>query len=112
MERTLKYLRGTIDYSLCYKGFPNVIEGYSDANWITDNLDVKSTTGYVFIFGGAAISWGSKKQTIISKSTMKSELIVLDTTCIEAKWLRNLVLDIPLMNKPLPAFHIHYAVEQ
>ena len=56
LKRVFKYLRGTLDYSLCYKGFPNVVEGYSDANWIIDNLDVKSTTGYVFLLEGVAIS--------------------------------------------------------
>ncbi|CAL8089136.1 unnamed protein product [Prunus armeniaca] len=56
LERVFKYLRGTMDYSLCYKGFPNVVEGYSDANWITDNEEVKSTSGYIFLLGGAEIS--------------------------------------------------------
>lgn len=59
------------------------------------------------MFGGAAISWGSKKQTIISRSTMESELIALDTTCIEAEWIKNLILDIPLINRPVPAISIH-----
>ncbi|KAK8951607.1 hypothetical protein KSP39_PZI003606 [Platanthera zijinensis] len=44
------------DYSLVYPGFPDVLEGYSDANWVTDSLDVKSMIGYVFLLGGAAIS--------------------------------------------------------
>ena len=48
LERVFKYLRGTLDCSLYYNGFPDVVEGYSDANWITDNLDVKSMSGYVF----------------------------------------------------------------
>ena len=85
VERVFKYLRGTLDYSLCFSGFRNVVEGYSDANWITNNLDVKSTTGYIFMLGGAAISWDSKKQTVISRSTTESKLIALDTTCIEAE---------------------------
>ncbi|BBH02980.1 transposable element gene [Prunus dulcis] len=107
LERVFKYLRGTIDYSLCYKGFPNVVEGYSDANWITDNEEVKSTSGYIFLLGGAAISWGSKKQTIISRSTMESELIALDTTCTEAEWIKSLLMDMPMVEKPLPALSIH-----
>lgn len=40
LERVFKYLRGTLDYSLTYRGFPAVVEGYSDANWITDNQDI------------------------------------------------------------------------
>jgi hypothetical protein len=107
LERVFKYLRGTLDYSLCYKGFPNVVEGYSDANWITDNEDVKSTSGYIFLLGGGAISWGSKKQTIITRSTTQSELVALDVTCTEAKWIKSLLMEIPLVEKPLPAISIH-----
>lgn len=92
---------------ICYKGFPCVVEGYSDANWITDSSDVKSTSGYVFLLGRAAISWASKKQTIISRSTMESELIALDIACTEAKWIKNFSLEMPLVNKPIPAFSIH-----
>jgi len=43
---------------------------------------VKSTTGYIFIFGGAAKSC---KQTVTARSIMESKLIILDTTCLEAK---------------------------
>ena len=107
LERVFKYLRGTLDYSLYYKGFPSVVEGFSDTNWITDSLDIKSTTGYIFLLGGAAISWGSRKQTIISRSTMEVELIALDTTCTEAQWIKSLLLDIPLLNKPIPTISLH-----
>ncbi|KAK8914272.1 Protein FAR1-RELATED SEQUENCE 5 [Platanthera zijinensis] len=96
-----------IDYSLVYPGFPEVLEGYSDVNWVTDSLDVKSTTGFVFLLGGVVISWASTKQTVISKSTMKSELIALDTTCAEAEWIKNLLSEIPLLAKPIPVISLH-----
>nr|GEV48109.1 zinc finger, CCHC-type [Tanacetum cinerariifolium] len=48
-----------------------VIEGYSDPNWISDIKDSRSTSGYVFTLGGAAISWKSSKQTVIAKSMME-----------------------------------------
>ncbi|GKA49096.1 DNA polymerase zeta catalytic subunit-like protein [Tanacetum coccineum] len=67
---------------------PAVIEGYSDANWISDIKDSRSTSGYVFTLGGAAISWKSSKQTVIAKSTMESEFIALDKCEKEAEWLR------------------------
>ena len=37
IHRILKYLRGTIDHGLCYNGFPSVLKGFSDANWIFDS---------------------------------------------------------------------------
>ncbi|GJT04226.1 zinc finger, CCHC-type containing protein [Tanacetum coccineum] len=64
---------------------PAVIEGYSDANWISDIKDSRSTSGYVFTLEGAAISWKSSKQTVIVKSTMESEFIALDKCGEEAE---------------------------
>jgi hypothetical protein len=56
ITRLLRYLRYTRNYGLHYTRFPSVIEGYSDANWITDSGDSKSTSGFVFTLGSAAIS--------------------------------------------------------
>ncbi|GJS00034.1 putative RNA-directed DNA polymerase [Tanacetum coccineum] len=75
------------DYRLHYDSHPTVIEGYSDAHWIYDIKDSRSTSGYVFTVGGAAISWKSSKQTVIAKSTMESEFIALDKCGEEAEWL-------------------------
>ncbi|KAL4181012.1 hypothetical protein AMTRI_Chr12g269000 [Amborella trichopoda] len=69
---------GTIDYGLHYVGEPTVLEGYNDANWITDSKESMSTSGWFFTYGGGAITWGSKKQTCISKSMKESELITLE----------------------------------
>ncbi|XP_076939994.1 (+)-neomenthol dehydrogenase-like [Bidens hawaiensis] len=69
--------------------------------------DSKSTSGYVFLLGGAAISWKSSKQTVIARSTMESEFIALDKSGEEAEWLRQFVEDIPQWPKPLSAICIH-----
>ena len=78
MKRVLKYLDDTQNYALHYNRYPAVLEGYSDANWITGSTETQSTSGYVFTIGGGAISWKSSKQTCIDRSTMESEFIVLD----------------------------------
>jgi len=39
----MRYLRGSIDYAIEYSGFPIVLEGYSDANWISNSNETKST---------------------------------------------------------------------
>ena len=56
LVRVLTYLKYTITYGLHYTIYPLVLEGYSDANWISDNIEIKSTSGYVFILGGATVS--------------------------------------------------------
>ena len=76
--KVLRYLRYTLNYGLNYTRYPVVLEGYSDANWISNMKDIKSTSGYVFTLGGVVVSWKSSKQTCIAKSTMESEFIALD----------------------------------
>ncbi|KAK1423986.1 hypothetical protein QVD17_19297 [Tagetes erecta] len=107
MIRLLRYLRYTQDYALHYTGYPAVIEGHCDANWISDTNDSRATSGYVFTLGGAAISWKSSKQTVIARSTMESEFIALDKAGEEAEWLRQFVEDIPIWPKPATAICIH-----
>ena len=76
--RVLKYLRFTHDYGLHYTRYPVILEGYSDVNWISNVKDSKSYSGYVFILGGATVSWKSSKQIVITRSTMEYEFIALD----------------------------------
>jgi hypothetical protein len=105
--RVLGYLKYTQNYGLHYSKYPAVIEGHCDANWISDTKDSKSTSGYVFTLGGAAVSWKSSKQTCIARSTMESEFIALDKAGEEAEWLRNFLEDVPNWSKPVPAICIH-----
>ena len=73
-----RYLCGTSDYGLCYQGRPGLdrvldIHVFVDAAQAGD-LDKKiSTSGYVFNLSGGAVSWMSKKQSIVALSTTKAE---------------------------------------
>ncbi|CAJ2662205.1 unnamed protein product [Trifolium pratense] len=69
--------------------------------------DSKATSGFIFSIAGGAVSWKSKKQTILAQSTMESEMIALATASEEASWLRCLLSEIPLWEKPMPAVLIH-----
>ena len=40
LDRVLRYLKGTVSLSLHYGKYPSLIEGYSDASWITQNSGV------------------------------------------------------------------------
>ncbi|GKB53171.1 zinc finger, CCHC-type containing protein, partial [Tanacetum coccineum] len=88
ITRVFKYLKGTMNYGLSYVGYPSVLEGYSDASWINHVEDSSSTSGWVFLLGGGAISWASKKQTCITSSTMESEFVALAAAGKEAEWLK------------------------
>ena len=103
LESVLRYLKGTMSLGIHYTGYPTILEGYCDANWISDADEIYATSGYVFSLGGGAISWKSCKQTIITRSTMEAELTALDTATVEAEWLRELLMDLPVIEKPIPA---------
>ena len=83
--RVLEFLKYTQNYGLHFTRNPHVLEGYCDANWISDSKDSKSISGYVFTLGGAAVSWKSSKQTCIARSTIESEFIALDKVGEEAE---------------------------
>ena len=56
LERVFRYLKGTINYGIHYTHFPTIIKGFSDANWISDFDETKSTSGYVFTLARGAVS--------------------------------------------------------
>jgi hypothetical protein len=103
----MRYLRGTSTYGLHYTGYPAVLEGYSDFNWISDADEIKATSGYVFTIGRTAVSWRSRKQTILTKSTMETELVALESATTEAEWLKELLMHLPMVAKPVPAILLH-----
>ncbi|GJZ24675.1 hypothetical protein Tco_0562134, partial [Tanacetum coccineum] len=83
-----------------------VLEGYTDASWISNTEDNSFTSGWVFLPGGGAISWATKKQTCITGSTMESEFVALAAAGKEAEWLKYLIIEIPLWVKPITLIFI------
>ncbi|GKC07467.1 zinc finger, CCHC-type containing protein [Tanacetum coccineum] len=80
IQRVLKYLKKTMDYRLMYTRYPSAFEGYTDASWISNTEDNSSTSGWVFLLGGGAISWASKKQSCITGLTIESKFVALAAT--------------------------------
>ncbi|KAL6331486.1 hypothetical protein AAG906_011426 [Vitis piasezkii] len=65
--------------------------------------EMKSTSGYVFILGGSAVSWKSAKQTCITQSTMEAKFIALEKASSEVECLINLLANISLWARPAPS---------
>jgi hypothetical protein len=92
IDRVMRYLKGTMNYEIHYSRHLGVLEGYSDSNWITDADELKATSGYIFTLGGGDVSWRSCKQMILTKS----------------EWLRELLMDLPVIEKLIPVILINY----
>ncbi|GKD41753.1 hypothetical protein Tco_1261960 [Tanacetum coccineum] len=73
---------------------------------ISNTKDNSSTSGWVFLLGGGAVSWESKKQTYITGSTMDPEFVALAAAGKEVESLRNHILEIPLWSKPIAPISI------
>ncbi|KAK3697978.1 hypothetical protein QZH41_003963 [Actinostola sp. cb2023] len=96
IKRVLRYIKGTMNYGLKFSAQeqnPQLI-GYSDADWAGDIDTRKSTSGYVFQFGNGTVSWSSRKQSTVAKSSTEAEYVALSSATQEAIWLRRLMKDL------------------
>ena len=93
--KILRYLKDTIFDGLHFSSHSSLtIQAYSDADWAGDPTDCRFTTGYCFLLGDSLISWRSKKQTVITRSSTKVEYRALAATTAELIWLRWLLQDL------------------
>jgi hypothetical protein len=94
VERILRYLHDTADLGLVFRGTLQPLSGYTDSDWAGDPDTRRSTSGYVFTLGSAAISWSSKRQPTVSLSTCEAEYIGQTNTTKEAIWLQGFLKQI------------------
>ena len=94
VKRILRYLRGTVDADLVYRGPLTQLEGYTDADWAGDKDTRRSTSGFVFSIGSGAISWSSKRQPTVALSTCEAEYIGQTQATKEAIWLKSLLVEL------------------
>jgi len=76
----------------------DTLVGFCDSDWGGDFDTKRSTTGYVFILNGGAVSWQRKLQQTVAPSTREAEYMAASAAAKEALWLRKLMcaLEIPL----------------
>ncbi|KAM3407194.1 hypothetical protein ACQJBY_000937 [Aegilops geniculata] len=98
--RILRYLKGNPGRGLWFKknGHLN-IDGYCDADWGSCLDDRRSTSGYCVFVGGNLVSWRSKKQPVVSKSTAEAEYRAISQGLSEMLWVRNLLSELKVIRK-------------
>jgi hypothetical protein len=92
VKRVMRYLKRTRDFVLTYRKSDNLeIIGYSDSDFAGCPDSRRSTSGYIFLLAGGAVSWKSAKQTLVAPSTMAAEFVACFEASNHATWLRNFV---------------------
>uniref|UniRef100_A0A2N9HTM0 Integrase catalytic domain-containing protein n=1 Tax=Fagus sylvatica TaxID=28930 RepID=A0A2N9HTM0_FAGSY len=90
-----RYLKGTLFHGLHFSSQSSLtLQAYSDVDWAGDPTDRRSTTGYCFLLGDSLISWRSKKQSVVARSSTEAEYRALADTTAELLWLRWLLQDL------------------
>ncbi|CAI7794772.1 unnamed protein product [Closterium sp. NIES-54] len=104
LDRCLAYLVGSRDVALEFGGGPESLElvGYADADDAGDKQNRTSTGGYIFVLGGAVVSWASQRIRCATLSSTESEYVAAVEAGKEARRLRFLLAEFQLLRSEEP----------
>jgi histone deacetylase 1/2 len=98
VKRILRYICGTMDFGLSLHASPaspsTDIVAYSDADWAGCPDTRRSTSGYCVYLGSSLVSWSSKRQPTVSRSSAEAEYRAVANAVAECTWLRQLLSEL------------------
>lgn len=99
----LRYLKGAINFGLHFHpGSISSLHGFSDANWVGYPDDRRSVSGFLIYLGRNPISWSSKKQRTIARSSTECEYKSLANATSEIIWLQRLLCELGISIRHVP----------
>lgn len=107
VKRILRYIQGTQDMGLLLQkcSFPK-LTALCDADWASDPVDRRSTSGFCIYLGSNLVSWISRKQSVVSRSSTEAEYRALALAVAELTWIQSLLseLHVPKYHQPPQVF--------
>nr|XP_020196891.1 uncharacterized mitochondrial protein AtMg00810-like [Aegilops tauschii subsp. strangulata] len=95
VKRILRYIRGTTAMGLTLTASPDTsLVAYSDADWAGCPDTRRSTSGYCVYLGPSLISWSSKRQPTVSRSSAEAEYRAVANAVVECSWLQQLLQEL------------------
>ncbi|OIT18727.1 retrovirus-related pol polyprotein from transposon tnt 1-94, partial [Nicotiana attenuata] len=103
VKRILRYVKSTAPHGLFLShGSSTLLHGYSNSDWGGDTDDRKSTTGFTIFLGSHLISWASRKQKSVSRSSTEAEYRALAAATSEITWIELLLREIGCFTSSIP----------
>lgn len=97
VKRLFRYLKGSLHHGILLRRLTSLaLTAYSDSDFGGDLSDCKSTSAYIIFLGSTPISWRSRKQRGVARSSTEAEYRALATAASEICWLRHLFDDLRL----------------
>lgn len=95
VKRILRYLNGTLHHCLHFQAHQaSSLVAYSDSGWISDTDDSRSQYGFAVFHGPNLISWTSRKQRVVARSSTEAEYRAIAYTTAELLWIKQLLRDL------------------
>jgi hypothetical protein len=92
IKRILRYVKGTSSFGLRLHGFsPSDITAYTDVDWVGCPDTRRSTSGYCVFLGESLVSWSSKRQPTVSRSSAEAEYRGIANAVTDCTWLQHLL---------------------
>ena len=100
-KRILRYLIGNPEQGILLASSSAAeLTAYCDSDWASCPTTRKSTSGYCVLLGNSPVSWKTKKQSVVARSTAEAEYRAMALACCEVTWLSSLLKDMGLTNLP------------
>jgi hypothetical protein len=101
-KSVLRYVRGSLSHGLLFQLGPMHLTVFIDVDWVGNPVDKRSTTGFLVFLGNNLITWASKKQPTISRSSTEAEYRSLAVGAAEVAWIRMLLHDLHVFLSECP----------
>ncbi|PKI39675.1 hypothetical protein CRG98_039932 [Punica granatum] len=92
--RVIRYLKQSSDQGIFLRPTSLELEAFCDSDWASCPMTRRSITGYFITLGGCSVSWKTKKQTTVSRSSAEAEYRAMAAAVSEIIWLRSLLFSI------------------